>query len=179
MSLTVWTIGHSTRAAAEFLELLGAHRVEAVADVRRFPGSRRHPHFGRDQLEPLLESHGIRYAWMPELGGRRTPAKDSRNTGWRVAAFRGYADYMETPEFEAAMSTLLQMAAERRTAVMCAESLWWQCHRRLISDWLVARKHDVVHIESATRSSPHRLIEPAKMVGGRLNYGADQTDLDV
>jgi len=179
VSLTVWTVGHSTRAAAEFLELLGAHRVEAIADVRRFPGSRRHPHFGREQLQPFLESHGIRYAWMPELGGRRSAAKDSRNTGWRVAAFRGYADYMETQDFVAAMQVLTALASEKRTAIMCAEALWWQCHRRLISDWLVARGNLVEHIETPSKSSAHKLIPPAKMVDGRLSYEAEQTDLGV
>ena len=179
MSLTVWTVGHSTRAAEEFLGLLRAHGVDAIADVRRFPGSRRHPHFGRDQLEPFLTANGIHYAWMPELGGRRSPAKDSRNTGWRVAAFRGYADYMETPAFSDAMARLLELASSRRTAVMCAEALWWQCHRRLISDWLVARGHEVMHIESATKASPHRLIAPARIVDGRLSYEAEQTDLGV
>ena len=179
MSLTVWTVGHSTRTAGELLELLRAHDVAGIADVRRFPGSRRHPHFGRDQLEPFLESNGVTYTWMPALGGRRTAAKDSKNTGWRVAAFRGYADYMETAEFRDAIAKLLELAAERRTAVMCAESLWWQCHRRLISDWLVARGHDVMHIESATRASLHRLIAPAKLVDGELSYAAEQTDLGV
>ena len=179
MSLTLWTVGHSTRTAEEFLDLLRAHRIEAIADVRRFPGSRRHPHFGRDQLEPFLESHGVHYAWMPDLGGRRSPAKDSHNTGWRVAAFRGYADYMETPDFESAMQVLLDLARSKRTAVMCAEALWWQCHRRLISDWLVARGHAVMHIESVAKEAPHRLIAPAKLIDGELSYAAEQTDLGV
>jgi len=179
VSLTLWTVGHSTRSAEEFADLLLAHRVDAIADVRRFPGSRRHPHFARDELAPFLESHGIAYTWMPELGGRRAPAKDSPSTGWRVAAFRGYADYMATPAFASAMDALITLAASKRVAVMCAEALWWQCHRRLIADWLVAHGHDVVHIESAGRASPHRLIEPARLVDGRLSYAAEQTDLGV
>jgi len=179
VSLTLWTIGHSTRTAAEFLELLRAHRIAAIADVRRFPGSRRHPHFAREHLQPFLESNGIQYAWMPELGGRRTPAKDSRNTGWRVAAFRGYADYMEAREFASAMQDLLQLARAKPTAVMCAEALWWQCHRRLISDWVVAHGDAVMHIESATKASPHRLIAPAKLIDGQLSYEAEQTDMGV
>jgi uncharacterized protein (DUF488 family) len=179
VSLTIWTVGHSTRTAEEFLALLRAHSVEAIADVRRFPGSRRHPHFGRDQLEPFLTTHGIQYAWMPDLGGRRNPVKDSHNTGWRVAAFRGYADYMETAAFREAMEKLLGLGKSKRTAVMCAEALWWQCHRRLISDWLVAHGFEVMHIESETKASPHRLIAPARMVDGQLSYGAEQTDLGV
>lgn len=179
MSLTIWTVGHSTRSAQELLDLLRAHAIEAVADVRRFPGSRRHPHFARERLAPFLESHALHYAWMPELGGRRAPAKDSPNTGWRVAGFRGYADYMQSAEFGAAIAGLLHLATGKRTAIMCAEALWWQCHRRLISDWLVAHGHDVVHIESATKSSPHRLIAPARMIRGALSYAADQSDLEL
>jgi uncharacterized protein (DUF488 family) len=157
--------------------LLQAHGIEVVADVRRYPGSRRHPHFAREQLEALLGASGISYRSMPELGGRRSARPDSPNTGWRVAAFRGYADYMETPEFTAAFNDLVSIGSDRRTAIMCAEALWWQCHRRLIADALVAAGHDVVHIESAARSAPHRLIEPARIVQGRLSYAAEQLDL--
>jgi uncharacterized protein (DUF488 family) len=157
--------------------LLRAHTIEVVADVRRFPGSRRHPHFSRDRLEPFLRDHGIEYRWMPELGGRRSPRPDSNNTGWRVAAFRGYADYMETPEFAAAFAALGQLGAELRTAVMCAEALWWQCHRRLIADALTASGYFVVHIQTGEKSSPHKLIPPARLLRGRLDYAADQPDL--
>ena len=114
---------------------------------------------------------------MPELGGRRSPRPDSHNTGWRVAAFRGYADYMETPEFSAAFTGLQTLAEERRTVVMCAEALWWQCHRRLIADRLLAVGIQVSHIESTEKASPHRLIEPARLVRGNLSYAADQPDL--
>lgn len=116
---------------------------------------------------------------MPDLGGRRRPRKDSPHTGWRVDGFRGYADYMETDEFRAAFSLLLDLARRRPTAIMCAEQLWWQCHRRLIADALLARGHEVMHIESATKASPHRLVSPAHMVRGRLSYGAEQPDLDL
>ena len=150
-----------------------------MADVRRFPGSRRHPHFAREQLEPFLVASGIGYQWMPELGGRRSPRKDSPNTGWRVDAFRGYADYMETPEFTDAMAVLLGLARTRRTAVMCAEALWWQCHRRLISDHLLAHGHSVLHIQSATSAPPHRLAPPAHLRDGRLSYAAEQPDLEL
>ena len=177
MGITVWTVGHSTRSADEFAELLSAHAVERIADVRRFPASRRHPHFAREQLEPLLASRNVDYRWLPDLGGRRSARRDSVNTGWRVAAFRGYADYMETPEFDAAFAILRDLASERSTSIMCAESLWWQCHRRLIADALVAAGHDVLHIESVDRVSPHRLIDPARIIDGRLSYAADQLDL--
>jgi uncharacterized protein (DUF488 family) len=173
----IWTVGHSTRSAEEFLALLLAHDIRAIADVRRFPGSRRHPHFSREQLSAFLVRHDVEYVWMPELGGRRTPLPDSHNTGWRVAQFRGYADYMETPEFIDAIAKLLDLASRARTAVMCAESLWWQCHRRLIADYLLARGHDVIHIESATKASPHKFVPPARIVGGSLSYAAEQLDL--
>ena len=149
-----------------------------MADVRRFPGSRRHPHFGREQLEPLLRAQGIEYVWMPELGGRRKARTDSPHTGWRVEAFRGYADYMDTDEFRAATAGLLEIAGERSTAIMCAEQLWWQCHRRLIADTLLARGHEVLHIESATKASPHKLVSPAHLVRGNLSYAAEQPELE-
>lgn len=170
-------MGHSTRSAEEFLDLLQAHRIEAVADVRRFPASRRHPHFSRDTLEPALAAHGVDYVWLPALGGRRTPRPDSANTGWRVAAFRGYADYMETPEFTEALARLVNVAHAKRTAIMCAEALWWQCHRRLIADALLALGHDVLHIQSRDTASPHKLIPPASIRHGYLSYAAEQTDL--
>jgi uncharacterized protein (DUF488 family) len=156
---------------------LKAHGIEAVADVRRFPASRRHPHFAREHLEPLLSAQGIAYHWMPELGGRRSARRDSINTGWRVAAFRGYADYMETREFQSAFQTLAALASERCTAVMCAESLWWQCHRRLLADVFLARGDSVMHIESLKKASPHRLIAPAHLINGQLSYAAAQSDL--
>jgi len=156
-----------------------AHGIQAVADVRRFPASRRHPHFSRDQLEPFLAAKGVAYRWMPELGGRRAARRDSRNTGWRVAGFRGYADYMETPEFSAALGELIAAAHQRPTAVMCAESLWWQCHRRLIADCMVASGHVVLHIESDAKASPHRLISPARLVEGQLTYADEQPELGL
>jgi uncharacterized protein (DUF488 family) len=157
--------------------LLKSHGVEAVADVRRFPASRRHPHFAREQLESFLATHGVGYHWMPELGGRRSAKRDSLNTGWRVAGFRGYADYMETSEFRSAFDALAQLASQRQTAIMCAESLWWQCHRRLIADEFLARGDAVMHIEGLTKASPHRLIPPAHLINGHLSYAAAQSDL--
>jgi uncharacterized protein (DUF488 family) len=179
VTLSLWTIGHSTRTADEFLELLRAHRIEGVADVRRFPASRRHPHFSREQLEPTLKARQIDYHWLPALGGRRSPRPDSVNTGWRVAAFRGYADYMETPEFTEALGELLGIATARRTAIMCAEALWWQCHRRLIADALVALGHHVGHIMSSDEASPHKLIPPALIRDGKLSYAAAHPELEL
>jgi uncharacterized protein (DUF488 family) len=155
------------------------HAIQLVADVRRFPASRRHPHFSRERLEPFLADSSIRYLWLPALGGRRTPRKDSENAGWRQAAFRGYADYMETPEFLAAFDELLRVAATERVVIMCAEALWWQCHRRLIADALVARGHDVRHIQTAVSAPPHKLLSPARLEAGRLTYAADQADLSL
>jgi uncharacterized protein (DUF488 family) len=161
MDVTVWTIGHSTRTADEFEQVLAAHGIRAVADVRRFPGSRRHPHFGRDALAATLPRAGVEYAWMPALGGRRRPRPDSRNLAWRNLAFRGYADYMETAEFAAALDELLVLARRLPTAVMCAELLWWRCHRRLVADALVHRGLTVVHIRDET----HRDVHSATLEG--------------
>jgi uncharacterized protein (DUF488 family) len=156
---------------------LRAHEIAIVADVRRFPASRRHPHFSREALTERLAAESIAYHWMPALGGRRPPRKDSVNTGWRVAAFRGYADYMETTEFADALAQLLDIAYARPTAVMCAEALWWQCHRRLISDALLALGHVVLHIQSGDAVTTHTLIPPAGLRDGQLCYAADQPDL--
>src|SRR5438046_2493601 len=128
----IWTIGHSTRAFDEFAALLQEQRIELLADVRLFPGSRRYPHFGKDQIEAALEREGIGYAHFPELGGRRKPQPDSPNTAWRNKAFQGYADYMWTDSFRQGIERLMKLADERRTAVMCAEAVWWSCHRSLI-----------------------------------------------
>ena len=135
-SLHIFTIGHSTHPIEEFLNLLRNHQIQVVADVRRFPGSCRHPHFGQENLSTALQQNGIDYVHFPELGGRRKARPDSRNTAWRVEAFRGYADYMETTDFCTGMERLLEMADAKQSCIMCAEALWWQCHRGLIADWL-------------------------------------------
>ena len=156
--LRLWTIGHSTRSLEEFLSLLRDHRIEGVIDVRRFPASRRYPHFNRLALEAELTLAGITYLWLPELGGRRNPAKDSINTGLRSLAFRGYADYMETDAFVAGIERLKIVARSKPTAIMCAEAVWWRCHRSLIADYLKAEGAEVIHIlssNSSTRSSLH------------------------
>ena len=170
MSITVWTVGHSTRTAAEFSALLIAHGIELVADVRRFPGSRRLPHFAAAALQDDLTTAGIVYHSLPALGGRRSPTPESRNDAWRHAAFRGYADYLATEEFADGFLELLTLAHGLRTVVMCAELLWWRCHRRLIADVLVSLKVDVWHIRDRETMDRHRLAAPARLVRGVLTY---------
>lgn len=172
MAEAVWTIGHSTRTLEEFLELLSGSRIEAVADVRRYPGSRRWPHFAQEPLATALETRGIAYVWFPELGGRRTPRSDSINTAWRSAAFRGYADYMETDAFAEGLERLVSLASGLRTAVMCAESLWWRCHRGLIADVLRWLDFEVIHILGPGSTASHPYTPAARIVGGRLSYSA-------
>lgn len=170
--LTAWTIGHSTREFAELAALLGTQGIELVADVRRFPGSRRLPQYQREALEAELTALGISYRWIPELGGRRRPRPDSPNQGWRHPAFRGYADYMATGEFADGLAELMMLAGGLRTAVMCSEAVWWRCHRRLIADILTALGWEVLHIVSARAPERHRLAPPAVLEGGVLSYPA-------
>ncbi len=170
---TIWTVGHSTRSLDEFLAVLKVHDIELVADVRRFPGSRRLPQFAAPALEGALATRGLAYQWLPELGGRRRPAPESPNDGWRHPAFRAYADYAATEEFAEGLFALLMAAEGLRTAVMCAEILWWRCHRRIIADVLLSLGVPVVHIRDAQVAEPHRLAAPARIVGGRLMYARD------
>jgi len=148
-------------------------------DVRRFPGSRRHPQFNSADLATSLSESGIAYRHAPELGGRRTPRRDSRNTAWRHASFRGYADYMETPEFAAALQHLLDDTASRRTAIMCAEAVWWQCHRSLIADALKVRGVEVLHILDGPKLAEHPYSAAARVVHGRLDYGSTPSTQDL
>jgi uncharacterized protein (DUF488 family) len=166
----VWTIGHSTRSLPTLLALLAAHRVQRVADVRRFPRSRRHPQFNTDALARELPAAGVAYRHWPALGGFRRARPDSRNTAWRHASFRGYADYMETDAFAAALDALLDDAGQGRTAIMCAEAVPWRCHRSLISDALVARGVEVFHILGPARAEPHTLTAGARVEGRRILY---------
>ncbi|MFL6195412.1 MAG: DUF488 family protein [Thermoanaerobaculia bacterium] len=167
----VFTLGHSTRAIEELLALLTGHGIRTLVDVRRYPGSRRHPQFSRDALAASLEGAGIRYLHEPDLGGRRAARPDSPHTAWRVEAFRGYADHMETPAFQAALERLIRQAAETPTAILCAEAVPWRCHRRLISDALVTRDIPVLHILGPGRADPHELDPNARILpGGRLLY---------
>lgn len=171
---TLYTVGHSTRSSSELIRLLRAHGVERVVDVRRYPGSRRHPHFAREALAAALDESGIEYRWEPALGGRRRRREASPHTAWRVAGFAAYADYMDTAEFTAAASRLLEEAGERAVAIMCAEARPEQCHRRLISDWMSARGAEVEHVMSPTRTVHHRLPEFARIEGDRIVYDGGQ-----
>jgi len=155
------------------VSVLGAHRIELIADVRRFPGSRRLPQFGSPALEAGLDSSGIAYRWIPALGGRRRPEPDSINTGWRNAGFRGYADHIASDEFAAGLFDLLMLAEGLRTAVMCAELLWWRCHRRLIADVLTSLGRETVHIRDEGSSETHTIVAPARLVNGALSYTED------
>jgi uncharacterized protein (DUF488 family) len=166
----VWTIGHSTRPLDDFLALLAAYDIEAVADVRRYAGSRRLPHFGHDALGAALGLDGVDYVWLPELGGRRRPLPDSPNTAWRSAQFRGYADYMATAPFAEGLITLTNLALGLRTAIMCAEAVWWRCHRGLIADVLRWLGFEVHHILTRTSSSSHPYTKAARLVSGQLTY---------
>ena len=174
---TIWTIGHSTRTLEEFLALLAAYRIEAIADVRRFPGSRRYPHFASEALAKSLPAHGIAYQWMPKLGGRRKAQPGSPNTAWRNASFQGYADYTATAEFADGLAELLKLAAGKRTALMCAEAVWWRCHRSIVSDVLKLRGIEVIHIIDATHTTVHPYTSPARIVEGRLSYAEAQGEL--
>jgi uncharacterized protein (DUF488 family) len=165
----IYTIGHSTRALDEFIALLRAHRVMQLADVRTVPRSRRHPHFARESLALALPRAGIAYRHFADLGGLRKPRRDSRNTGWRNQSFRGYADHMETPAFQRALEELTAWA-DTPTAIMCAEAVWWQCHRQLIADALVARDVDVRHIMTATSAPAHSLTAFGRVEDGRVTY---------
>jgi uncharacterized protein (DUF488 family) len=171
---TVYTIGHSTRQFVEFTAVLRAHSIRAVVDIRSFPGSRRLPHFNRESLERALDAEGFQYLWLKGLGGRRRRTLEfSPNAALRSASFRNYADHMLTPEFEKAAGELIKTADESRTVIMCAERLYFRCHRMLVSDWLVAHGHEVLHIDDARPTVAHKLLPEARMVDGRLLYGGD------
>jgi len=172
--MRIWTIGHSTRAIDEFISLLKQNEIKLLADVRAWPGSKRYPQFNKDALAESLNAHGIRYEHFPELGGKRKSKPDSRNTAWRNASFRGYADYMETEQFQKGIDRLLDGAPEAgRTAIMCAEAVWWRCHRSLIADYLKAREVEVLHVLSANKVEPHPYTSAARIVNGELSYEAD------
>jgi uncharacterized protein (DUF488 family) len=166
----ILTIGHSTRPIDQFIELLRQHGVERLADIRTIPRSRHNPQFNGDALAKSLEREGIAYTHLQELGGLRHPRRDSINTGWRNASFRGYADYMQTDEFEQALGRLLQLCAEKRCAVMCAEAVPWRCHRSLLADALLAHGVSVEHILSGSRRDVHNLTPFARIQDQRVVY---------
>jgi uncharacterized protein (DUF488 family) len=176
----ILTVGHSNHDEDEFVELLRGAGVGLIADVRRYPGSRRQPHFERTALAAILLEAGIEYRWLGEsLGGRRKPAPDSPNAAWESEQFRGYADHMASAEFGAGLATLEGLAREHRSAVMCAEAFWVRCHRRLIADALLARGWRVLHLGSNGRLKEHELTEFAVVEDGRVSYPARQTSLGL
>jgi uncharacterized protein (DUF488 family) len=169
--IDIWTIGHSTRTLADFLELLRENGIRQLVDIRRFPASRRHPHFGAKSLAPSLDEAGILYFHAPGLGGHRKPRPDSPNLFWRVEAFRGYADHMATDEFRAALDDLVGRARAAATTVMCAEAVPWRCHRQLVSDALVARGHAVHHIIGSGETTSHALqAQAVRAADGGITY---------
>ena len=189
--MRIWTIGHSTRTIDDFISLLKENEIKLLADVRAWPGSKRYPQFNKDALAESLNAHGIRYEHFPELGGKRKSKPDSRNTAWRNASFRGYADYMETEQFQKGVERLLAFArsdglGSRRNehdgweavtpcaiAIMCAEAVWWRCHRSLIADYLKARGVEVLHVLGANKVEPHPYTSAARIVNGELSYEAE------
>jgi uncharacterized protein (DUF488 family) len=177
--VTVYTVGHSTLAVGDLVDLLARNGVAGVADVRRHPGSRRHPQFAREALAAALERAGITYRWLPALGGRRPARADSPHVAWRNRAFRGYADHMDQPEFRQALEDLVRIAAERPTAVLCAEAVPWRCHRQLVADALVAAGHEVRHLLGSQPPAAHRLTPFARRVGDRLLYDGGQPALPL
>jgi len=174
--MRIWTIGHSTRSIDTFISLLKANGINLLADVRLLPGSKRYPQFNKGKLSDLLGKAGISYEHFPELGGRRKAKPDSKNTAWRNESFRGYADYMGTEEFDKGVKRLLDLAVDAGpTAIMCAEAVWWRCHRSLISDYLKARGTEVMHILDANKAEPHPYTSVARMANGKLSYAPENT----
>jgi uncharacterized protein (DUF488 family) len=173
---SVLTIGHSNQSLDRFLALLAQHEVEGLVDIRRFPGSRKHPHFHRDNLASALKKAGVEYHWLEDLGGRRHKQRDeSPNLGLVNEGFRNYADYMLTDEFREGMEKLLELARKKRTAIMCAEGLFWQCHRRLVSDFLVANGVTVQHIMPTGELRTHKLTSGAVIADGQVTYPGERS----
>jgi uncharacterized protein (DUF488 family) len=170
---TMWTVGHSTRSADEFVTVLQAHGIETLVDVRRFPGSRRHPHFGSEALAHRLAAEAIDYTWLAKLGGRRRGEAQAEHLGWRNPSFRSYAAYTWSEEFAEGLEELLHIALARPAAIMCSELLWWRCHRALVSDVLRFLGAEVIHIAGVGTGSPHPYTSPARIVEGELVYPPD------
>jgi uncharacterized protein (DUF488 family) len=167
----LFTIGHSNHSLDRFLGLLANHQIVALADIRRFPGSRKHPHFNQEKLATALQDSGVEYRWFESLGGRRRKQEgESTNLGLRNEGFRNYADYMPTEEFQVGLAELLKVAKKKRTALMCAEGLFWQCHRRLVSDFLLANGLTVQHIMPNGELRRHTLTEGAQIAEGKVSY---------
>lgn len=167
---TIYTIGHSTRSLAEFLDILQSYGIKILADIRSLPGSHKFPHFNKENLQLSLEEAGIKYIHLADLGGRRKVKKDSKNNRWNNDSFRGYADYMETPAFENAILKLEHLALEKPTAYMCSEAVWWRCHRSMVSDYLKAKDWNVMHIMGVGKAEEHPYTAPARIVDGNVFY---------
>lgn len=170
---SIWTIGHSTHPFEEFVAMLKSFKIEVVADIRSFPGSRKFPHFNKESLEVSLPQNNISYVHLKSLGGRRKTKTDSQNISWRHPAFRGYADYMETGEFKEGIKELEKIALKKRTVLMCSEAVWWRCHRSMVSDYLKAHGWTVMHIMGPGKASEHPYTAPAKIINGELSYKAE------
>jgi len=177
--MQIWSVGHGARPLEEFLATLQAAEIQALADIRLHPGSRRHPQFGPPSLEATLDAVGITYLHLPALGGRRRPRADSPHRALRIAAFRGYADHMSTEEFAHAYAQLSFLARGSRTAFMCAETLWWRCHRRLIADRLTVDGWTVTHLFAPGKSEPHTLWDAARIDNGDLVYDAGTLPIPI
>jgi len=170
----IWTIGHSTHSFEEFVAMLHSFSIELVADIRSYPGSRKFPQFNKEELEISLPQTDIQYVHLKDLGGRRKANTDSKNTGWRNAAFRGYADYMETDAFKDGIRELIKRALKQRTAYMCSEAVWWRCHRSMVSDYLKLQDWQVMHIMAVGKAEEHPYTAPARIVNGALNYELEE-----
>ena len=166
----IWTIGHSTRTIEEFIAILKSFNIELVADIRSYPGSRKFPHFNSENLMKILPENGIEYVLIPQLGGRRKMKPDSDNIQWKHPAFRGYADYMETSQFQEGINILTTYAKEKRTAYMCSEAVWWRCHRSLVSDYLKSLGWKVIHIMDEKNTKEHPYTAAARLENGKLTY---------
>lgn len=166
----IWTIGHSTHTLEHFIAILKSFRIELVADIRSFPGSRKFPQFNKEALQVSLPDEQMLYVHIKYLGGRRKVKADSKNTAWQHAAFRGYADYMETDDFKKGINVLEKKAMQYRTAYMCSEALWWRCHRSMVSDYLKVDGWKVFHIMGIGKAEEHPYTSPAKIIGGELSY---------
>ena len=169
----VWTIGHSTRTLEKLIEMRHSFKIEMLADIRSYPGSRRYPQFNKESLEVSLPENNIQYVHLKKLGGRRKVNPDSKNTAWRHVAFRGYADYMETEDFKEGIQELEKISLQQRTAFMCSEAVWWRCHRSMVSDYLKAHGWKVMHIMDVSKEEEHPYTAPAKVVNGELTYKAN------
>ena len=177
MEKQIWTIGHSNKPFEEFVGLLKVNKINVLADVRRYPGSAKYPQFNQEFLQQELKNSNLTYCHYPDLGGRRKAHKDSKNTAWRNEAFKGYADFMETQQFQEALTNLISVSHGNRIAMMCSEVLWWRCHRSLIADALKSTGWTVWHILSETKVQEHPYTSAARLRDGKLSYGPDQLKL--